>query len=223
MARSVSARLWPAGTDPTGQRMQVDALEQPLKPPVLVSAGISPNVTIVGVVGDTKNNGLRNATSPAVYLPYTLIAPPTRQIAVRTFREPASVLNAVRQKIHEMDKGMAMGRPLTIDEMLGNETEQPRFNMALFTGFAAFGLVLAAIGIYSVISYNVTQRVHEIGVRMALGASRTHILRWVLSAAARVAMVGVFIGLCGSVALDKFARFNVFGTAKFDAFSSARL
>jgi predicted permease len=218
-----AVRLWPAGTDPTGQRMQVDALAQPLKPPVLVSAGISPNVTIVGVVGDTKNNGLRNATSPAVYLPYTLIAPPTRQIAVRTFGEPASVLNAVRQKIHEMDKGMAMGRPLTIDEMLGNETEQPRFNMALFTGFAAFGLVLAAIGIYSVISYNVTQRVHEIGVRMALGASRTHILRWVLSAAARVAMVGVFIGLCGSVALEKFARFNVFGTAKFDAFSSAAI
>jgi ABC-type antimicrobial peptide transport system permease subunit len=118
---------------------------------------------------------------------------------------------------------MAMGRPLTIDEMLGNETEQPRFNMALFTGFAAFGLVLAAIGIYSVISYNVTQRVHEIGVRMALGASRTHILRWVLSAAARVAMVGVFIGLCGSVAFEKFARFNVFGTAKFDAFSSAAI
>ena len=198
-----AARLWPAGTDPTGQRMQVDALAQPLKPPVLVSAGISPNVTIVGVVGDTKNNGLRNATSPAVYLPYTLIAPPTRELAVRTFGEPASVLNAVRQKIHAMDKGMAMGRPLTIDEMLGNETEQPRFNMALFTGFAAFGLVLAAIGIYSVISYNVTQRVHEIGVRMALGASRTHILRWVLSAAARVAMLGMFIGLCGSVRARK--------------------
>jgi putative ABC transport system permease protein len=218
-----AARLWPAGTDPTGQRMQVDALAQPLKPPVLVSAGISPNVTIVGVVGDTKNNGLRNATLPAVNLPYTLIAPPTRQIAVRTFSEPTSVLNAVRQKIHEMDKGLAMGRPLTIDEMLGNETEQSRFNMALFTGFAAFGLVLAAIGIYSVISYNVTQRVHEIGVRMALGASRTHILRWVLSAAAKVAVVGVFIGLCGSVALEKFVRFNVFGTAKFDAFSSAAI
>jgi putative ABC transport system permease protein len=64
------------------------------------------------------------------------------------------------------------------------------------------------------------QRVHEIGVRMALGASRTHILRGVLSAAARVVVVGVFIGLCGSVALEKFVRFNVFGTAKFDGVAS---
>jgi putative ABC transport system permease protein len=94
-----------------------------------------------------------------------------------------SILNAVRQKIHEMDKGMAVGRPLTINEMLGDETEQPRFNMALFSGFAALGLALAAIGIYCVISYNVTQRVHEIGVRMAVGASRADSLNWVLGAA----------------------------------------
>ena len=218
-----AARLWPAGTDPTGRHMQVDALAQPLRPPVLVSSELSPNVTIVGVVGDTKNDGLPNATVPAVYLPYTLIAPPTRQIAVRTFAKPASVVSAVRRTIHEMDRGVAMGRPLTIDEMLGNETEQPRFNMALFTGFAAFGLVLAAIGIYSIISYNVTQRVHEIGVRMALGASRAHILRWVLRAAARVAVVGVLIGICGSIGLQQFVRFKIFGATKFDSFSFAAI
>jgi putative ABC transport system permease protein len=216
-----AARLWPAGTDPTNRRMQVDALGQPLKPPVLVAPGIGPEVTIIGVVGDTKNDGLQDATLPAVYLPYTLVAPPERQLAVRTFGEPHDIMNAVRQKIHEMDKGMAMGRPLTIDEMLGNETEQPRFNMALFSGFAALGLGLAAIGIYSVISYNVTQRVHEIGVRMALGASRGNILRWVLGTAARVAALGLLLGLCGSVALEKSVRFNVFGTAGFDAVSLA--
>jgi putative ABC transport system permease protein len=216
-----AARLWPAGTDPTGKRMQVDELGQPRRPPVLVAPGIGPDVTIVGVVGDTKNDGLQDATLPAVFVPYTLIAPTERQLAVRTFGEPMGILNAVRQKIHEMDKSLAVGRPMTIDEMLGEETEQPRFNMALFSGFAALGLALAAIGIYCVISYNVTQRVHEIGVRMALGASRGDILKWVLGAAAKIAALGLFIGLCGSISLEKLMRFNVFGTAKFDAVSLA--
>jgi putative ABC transport system permease protein len=216
-----AARLWPADTDPTSRSMQLDALGQPLKPPVLVAPGIGPEVTIIGVVGDTKNDGLEDATLPAVYVPYTLVAPPDRELAVRTFGEPLGILNAVRQKIHEMDKGMAMGRPMTIDEMLGDETEQPRFNMALFSGFAALGLTLAAIGIYCVISYNVTQRVHEIGLRMALGASRGIILRWVLGTAAKVAALGLFLGLCGSIALEKSVRFNVFGRAHFDAVSLA--
>jgi putative ABC transport system permease protein len=140
---------------------------------------------------------------------------------VRTFGDPLGVLNAVRQKVHEMDKGLALGRPMTIDEMLGHEHEQPRFNMALFSGFAALGLALAAIGIYCVISYNVTQRVHEIGVRMALGASRTNILRWVLRAAARITAIGLFLGLCGGIALQKLVRFSVFGAAKFDGASFA--
>jgi putative ABC transport system permease protein len=216
-----AARLWGAGTDPMGRQMQVDALAQPLKAPVLVAPGISTDVTIVGVVGDTKNDGLQNAALPAVYVPYTLIAPPSRQLAVRTFGDPASVLNAVRHQIHEMDKELAMSRTITIDELLGSETEQPRFNMALFSGFAFLGLALAAIGIYSVISYNVTQRVHEIGVRMALGASRNNILGWVLGDAARVAAIGVLLGLGGSLALEKLVQFNIFGTAKFDALSSA--
>jgi ABC-type antimicrobial peptide transport system permease subunit len=91
--------------------------------------------------------------------------------------------------------------------------------MALFSSFAAMGLALAAIGVYCVISYNVTQRVHEIGVRMALGASRGNISNWVLRAATRVAGVGLFLGLCGSIAIEKLVRFSMFGAAKFDAVS----
>lgn len=216
-----AAKLWPAGIDPTGKRIQVDALGQPVPPTVLAETGISPDVTVIGVVGDTKNNGLQDATLPGVYLPYTFYGPPGRALAVRTFGDPLSILNAVRQKIHDMDRGVAVGRPMTVDEMLGHETEQPRFNMALFGGFAALGLALAAIGIYCVISYNVTQRVREIGVRMAMGASRRDILRWVLRGAARVAAIGLLIGLCGSLALGKLMRFGVFGAAKFDGISLA--
>jgi putative ABC transport system permease protein len=218
-----AAKLWPAGIDPTSERMQVDALVQPMKPPVLVAAGIGPEVTVIGVIGDTKNDGLADATLPAVYVPYTLFGPPDRQLAVRTFGEPKDMLRAVRQMIHEMDKGVAVGRPMTIDEMLGEETQQPRFNMALFSGFAALGLALAAIGIYCVISYNVTQRVREIGLRMALGAMRADILKWVLRAAAKVAAIGLFIGLGAGILLERLVRFNVFRAAKFDGTSFAAL
>ena len=216
-----AARLFPAGADPSGQKVQLDVLGQPLPPTTPVAPGINSALTIIGVIGDTKNDGLGRATVPAIYLPYTFIGPPRRQLAVRTFGDPLSILNAVRQKLYQIDKGVAIGRPMTIDEMLGHETDQPRFNMALFSGFAVLGLTLAAIGIYCVISYNVTQRLHEIGVRMALGASRGNISNWVLRAAARVAGAGLFIGLCGSIALEKMVRFSVFGAAKFDAASLA--
>jgi putative ABC transport system permease protein len=164
---------------------------------------------------------LGDATLPAVYLPYTIIAPPDRQLAARTAGEPLAILNAVREKVRELDKDMALGRPVTLDQVLGNETQQPRFNMALFSGFAALGLSLAAIGIYSVISYNVTQRVHEIGVRMALGARRGDIVKLVLLMAAKVAAAGLVIGLCGSILLERIVRFQVFAKTSFDAASLA--
>jgi ABC-type antimicrobial peptide transport system permease subunit len=174
-------------------------------------------VTIVGVIGDTANAGLRQATLPAVYVPYTLVAPPVRMLAVRTIGEPMTILNAVRQKVRELDKEQPLGRPITLEEILGFETVQPRFNMALFSCFAALGLALAAIGIYSVISYGVAQRMHEIGVRMALGAKRGDVLMIVLRMVAKVAAVGLVIGLSGSVALERIVRFQVFSATAFDA------
>ncbi len=214
-----AARLMPAGADPTGQNVQLDVLGQTLPPTLLALPSINSKITVIGVIGDIKNDGLGDATLPAIYLPYTLAAPPRRVLAIRTTGEPLSILNAVREKIHQMDRSIAVGRPMTIDEMLGHETDQPRFNMALFSSFAALGLALAAIGIYCVISYNVTQRVHEIGVRMALGASRGNISKWVLRAAARVAIAGLLMGICGSIALEKLVQFSVFGAATFDGVS----
>ena len=214
-----AARLIPAGADPTGQNVQLDVLGQALPPTLLALPSINSKITVIGVIGDIKNDGLGDATLPAIYLPYTLAAPPRRVLAIRTTGEPLSIWNAVREKIHQMDRSIAVGRPMTIDEMLGHETDQPRFNMALFSSFAALGLALAAIGIYCVISYNVTQRVHEIGVRMALGASRGNISKWVLRAAVRVAIAGLLMGLCGSIALEKLVQFSVFGAAKFDGAS----
>jgi putative ABC transport system permease protein len=215
------AKLWPAGEDPIGRQMQIDILTQPMPASILKAPGMTPDVMIVGVIGDTKNNGLGDATLPAVYLPYTILAIPGRQFAVRTFGEPMATLNAVREKVRELDKDLALGRPVTLNEVLGDEQQQPRFTMALLTVFAALGLSLAAIGIYSVISYNVSQRVHEIGVRMALGATRSDILKLVVVMVAKVAVLGLVIGLCGSIVLERLVRFQAFRKVPFDLFSLA--
>ena len=211
-----AAKFWPAGENPVGGTIQVDVLATPAKPPTVAAPGISTPVTIVGIIGDTRNGGLENATLPVVYLPYTLIAPPMRQMAIRTYGDPMAIMNAVRQKVRAMDPTIALGRPMTLGEMMGAEAAQPRFNMALFSGFALLGLSLAAIGIYCVISYNVTERVHEIGVRMALGASREAILAWVLRAAVKIAALGLVIGLAGSFAVERIMRFSVLGKMQFD-------
>jgi putative ABC transport system permease protein len=212
-----AARLWPAGQDPVGRSMQIDDLAQPPDNPQIVIAapGMAAGVTIVGVIGDIRNAGLADPAFPAVYLPYTLYAPPQRELAVRTAGDPLAIVNAVRLKARDLDKDLAIGKPHTLDERLGEETQQPRFNMALFSTFAGLGLVLAAIGIYSVISYNVTQRVQEIGVRMALGAKRGDILRLILIMVARLASLGLAIGLIGSLLVERLVRFQMFAKTSF--------
>jgi putative ABC transport system permease protein len=221
LINEAAAKLWKAGQDPTTGHMQLDILGTPFKPPVVAAPGLGPDVTVVGVMGDTKNNGLGEATLPAVYVPYTLIAPPTRVLAVRTFGDPMAILKAVRAQVKKMDSNLPLGRPFTVGEIMGFETAQPKFNMALFGAFALLGLSLAAIGIYCVISYNVTERVHEIGVRMALGASRGDILRWVMRMAVKAAALGLALGLCGSFIVQRVMRFSVFGKTSFDAWSVA--
>ena len=211
-----AARLWPAGQDPVGRSIQIDALAKtPDNPQLLTAPGLAAGVTVVGIIGDIRNNGLTEAPAPAVYLPYTLYAPPVRQLAVRTAGDPLTIINAVRRKARDLDKDLVLGKPHTLDEVMSQETQQPRFNMALFSSFAFLGLALAAIGIYSVISYNVSQRVQEIGVRMALGARRGQILRLILVTVARLAACGLAIGLCGSILIGRLVRFQMFAKSSF--------
>ncbi len=214
-----AAKLWGAGDDPIGKTLSIDRLAERPWGSVLLPAGSSPNFSVIGIIGDTKNDGLRDATRPAVLIPYTLASPPSRMLAVRTFGEPAAVLNSVRRRVRALDSQIAIGRSITLKEVLGFETMQPRFTMALFACFAGLGLSLAAIGIYSIVSYDVTQRMHEFSVRVALGAKRVDILRLVLRMAANVTVIGLLIGLCGSLALERVARFQVFAATSFDTLS----
>jgi putative ABC transport system permease protein len=219
LINETAAKLWPTGQDPIGQHVSVEVLTKPGGRQVLVPAANSGDVTIVGILADTKNAGLRDATTPAIYVPYTLLAPPSRVLAVRTAGEPMAMLNTLRSVVQQMDREVPLGRPITVEEVLGFQTVQPRFNMALFGAFAALGLALAAAGIYSVISYDVTQRIHEIGVRLALGASRADVLSMVLRMAGTVVAIGLAIGIAGSIALVRVVQFQVFEGTAFDPLS----
>jgi len=177
------------------------------------------DVTVVGILGDTRNDGLRNPTLPAVFLPYTVMAPTGRTLAIRTHNNPRALLNAVREEVRQLDKDLPLGRPITMSEIMGDQTQQPRFNMALFSFFGGLGLSLAAIGIFSVLSYSVERRTHEIGVRMALGAERNHVLHLMLAMGAKLVLTGLAVGLAGSLLLARYLKSEIFQVPATDPIS----
>jgi len=201
-----AAKLWSVGDDPIGRRLRLDLLEKPGDAAVLTPTNASPYVTIVGVVANTRNDDLRNDPQPAVLVPYTLLAPPQRTLAVRTQGDPKSLMNALRTQVREMDREQPVNGPTTFEEEVGFRTAQPRFIMALFSLFATLGLALAMAGIYSVLSYLVSRRTREIGVRMALGARRTDVLRLIFKTGGRLVGMGIVIGILAGFGAARLLR-----------------
>lgn len=220
LINEAAARLWPAGQDPIGRGIHVDLLVKSPDPGVFVMPG-SPELTIIGIVANTRNAGLVREPQPALYLPYTLVAPDFRQVAIRTQGDPNQILNPLRREVQALDRDQAIVRPTTFAEILGRQTVQPRFNMALFTFFAAIGLALAAAGIFSVISYHVARRTHEIGVRVALGARQSDISGLVVGMGAKLVCIGIAIGLAGALILVRTVQTQIFDLALFDIPSAA--
>jgi putative ABC transport system permease protein len=215
-----AAKFWRAGDDPVGARLRLGVLE---RPPARTLADTSrpPEVTIVGVIGDTRNAGLRADPAPVVVMPYSIVGQAQRMLAVRSSGDPSLLLNPVRAEVRAMDAEQPLGRPITLGEVLGQEILQPRFTMTLFTTFAALGLLLAAAGIYSVLSFHVTLRTHELGVRMALGASRGHVLGLMLKMGGRLVLVGLATGVMASLASTRLLRSQLFGVQPADPLAYA--
>ena len=171
--------------------------------------------TIVGVVGDVRSTTL-NQESPALYYPVAARVAPLMDVVVRTSGSPESLLPAIRQRIREIDQELALANVRTMDQWLSNSAAQPRLNSVLLSVFAGVALLIAAIGIYGVLAYSVSQRTREIGLRMALGATPRSVLGLVVGEGMTVVSIGVGIGIAGGLALGRAVSSLVFGVTVRD-------
>lgn len=175
-------------------------------------------ITIVGVVGDVKHFGLDLPEQPALYSPYTQINPWKRwmSFAVRTQGDAAGTAQSLKQEIWKVDAQLPITKVETMSDVAASSFAARRFNMSLLSLFAALALVLAAIGIYGVMSNAVTQRTQEIGIRLALGASATDVLKLIIRNGLVLVIVGVAIGLVGAFALTRLMTTLLFGVTPTD-------
>jgi len=176
---------------------------------------------IVGVVGDVRQQSLDKAAAPGLYLA-TLQAPTTPvYLVARTLGDPKQLVRAIQAEIHAMNRAVPISEVRTMDQYVNDSVSAPRFDAILLGGFAALAVLLAAVGIFGVISYGVAQRTQEIGVRRALGADTAGVMRLVLAQGLGLAVTGVGVGLAGALALSRILRAMLFGITPTDTLTFA--
>jgi predicted permease len=175
--------------------------------------------SVVGIVGDVKQAGLANDAPLTIYMPYSqgpsfLLS--FMAIAVRTDGDPLSMVNAVRAQVQSVDPEIPVFGASSMEELISKSVSEPRFNSVLLASFAVLALVLAAVGIYGVIAYSVTQRTHEIGVRMALGAGPHSMTSLIVGEGALLALIGIVLGVVASLILTRLIANFLFGVTATD-------
>ncbi|HSB12422.1 MAG TPA: ABC transporter permease [Blastocatellia bacterium] len=199
-------RFWP-DESPIGQRVSVDNSMR----------------TVVGVVGDVKQSGLDIDTRPEMFYPCYQMPVPFATFVVRTSGGPAATASAVRDAMQEVNRELPLYNIKTVNEVLSDSVAPRRLNMLLLGILAGLALVLAAVGLYGVISYSVSQRTREIGIRMALGASHKSVLRLVVGHGMVLALIGVAIGLIASFFLTRLMSTMLFGVSPTDPITFAAI
>ena len=176
--------------------------ENPIGKHILVGRAMAPS-EVVGVLGDIRNIGVAADVQPEIYLPFAQLPWPTMHLLVRTAGDPRTFVSAVRSRVFALDRDQPVTSIRTMDEVLESAAAQPRFTTALLGVLSGTALVLAIVGIYGVISYSVSERTQEMGIRLALGAERGDILRLVLRQGLLLAVAGIGLGLAASLLLTR--------------------
>jgi putative ABC transport system permease protein len=191
--RGLANQYFP-GEDPLGKRIAVEEVEDREQPPW---------ITIVGVVADAKRFGLDSDAMAEIFLPFLQDPQPNMTLVARTSSDPTGLAGAIKDQILLIDKDQPVYAVQTMKQLLSESVSRERFNMTLLAVFAAVALVLAAVGVYGVMSYSVAERRHEIGIRMALGASSSDVLGMILKQSAVLAFAGLGIGIFAAVMLTR--------------------
>ena len=189
---AMAKKFWP-GQDPIGKQVSPGSPKYPV-------------AAIVGIAADVKHLSMREEPGPEMYVPYTQKVWPsllTMEVVVRTRLDVASAVTSARNAIRTVDADLPIANVRPLASLVDDSVAQPKFSMLLLTAFGAFALILACVGIYGVISYSVAQRTREIGVRVALGASRSNIFGMILGQGARLAGLGIAIGLVAALGVTR--------------------
>jgi putative ABC transport system permease protein len=200
ISRATAKRLFGDG-DPTGKDVQYGDMRT--------------RTRIVGVVGDARIDNLEQETA-TMYFPSPPALWGNMTVAIRTAGDPQAAAGLLRQKVKEIDPTQPLANIRTEEQWLENSTAQPRANATLLSIFAFVALALACVGIYGVLSYAVSQRRSEIGVRMALGAQGGHVVKMILAYGLSLAAAGLVLGIGGALALGKLVRTLLFGVSAYD-------
>jgi predicted permease len=210
ISQAMAKRLWP-NEDPLGRRLTMYFFPEKTK-------------EVIGIVGDVKDYGLGEPEPAMLYIPLgQLSAPATAAwrsfplwIVVRTKSEPTAVTSAVVNAVHQLNPELPIVDVTTMENFVAESLSQQRFNMLLLAVFAGVALLLAAVGIYSVLAYTVRRRVREIGIRMALGAQTSDVVGMVMAEGMKPTLIGLVIGVAGALALGRFVSSLIYGVKPGD-------